>query len=192
MRRSSCTWSQPRQAPSTPEALAPAHCIPSPSPPAGLLAALGVTGPVVAVGHSLGAVVCMELAQRMAAGRIAGLGFVAPALPTTPDRSWQRRATLGTQLRFLVARGLLADDTFGLRWVGGWVGGAPAKLAAHEQLCSRRHRPAQPACTPAASPLATCRARLVRRQILRRRDELLEGDLRLHSEEFDLPQVGWE
>ncbi|PSC73607.1 D-aspartate oxidase [Micractinium conductrix] len=111
---------------------------------AGLLAALGVTGPVVAVGHSLGAVVCMELAQRMAAGRIAGLGFVAPALPTTPDRSWQRRATLGTQLRFLVARGLLADDTFGLR--------------------------------------------LVRRQILRRRDELLEGDLRLHSEEFDLPQ----
>ena len=30
-----------------------------------------------------------------------GLGFVAPALPTTPEQSFQRRASLGQQLRFL-------------------------------------------------------------------------------------------
>ena len=35
----------------------------------------------------------------------AGLGFVAPALPTTPERSFQRRAGLGQQLRFLAVRG---------------------------------------------------------------------------------------
>lgn len=43
---------------------------PSPSTPSGLLDALGV-GPVVAVGHSAGALVCMELAQRQP-HRVAG------------------------------------------------------------------------------------------------------------------------
>lgn len=45
----------------------------------------------------------------------AGLGFVAPALPTTPDNSFTRRANLGQQLRFLAVRGLLQDDRLGLR-----------------------------------------------------------------------------
>ncbi|PRW50810.1 alpha beta-hydrolase [Chlorella sorokiniana] len=82
---------------------------------AGLLDALGV-GRVVAVGHSAGALVCMELAQRQP-HRVAGLGFVAPALPTTPDNSFTRRANLGQQLRFLAVRGLLQDDRLGLRYV---------------------------------------------------------------------------
>jgi hypothetical protein len=49
------------------------------------------------------------------------LGFVAPALPTTPDNSFARRATLGSQLRFLAIRGLLGNDALGLRWVMGGV-----------------------------------------------------------------------
>lgn len=78
----------------------------------GLLDALGV-GPVVAVGHSAGAIVCMELAQRQPR-RVAALGFVAPALPIGPDNSWLR-TTLGAQLRLLAVRALLADDRLGLR-----------------------------------------------------------------------------
>ncbi|KAI7841246.1 hypothetical protein COHA_005083 [Chlorella ohadii] len=82
---------------------------------AGLLDALGV-GRVIAVGHSAGALVCMELAQRQP-HRVAGLGFVAPALPTTPENSFTRRANLGQQLRFVAVRGLLQDDRLGLRYV---------------------------------------------------------------------------
>ena len=134
------------------------HCLPPCH--AGLLDSLGVQS-VIAVGHSAGALVCMELAQRQpqrVAGKLcaaaalwrpvllllllllrctfliplplhiilsmpcvrllcacAGLGFVAPALPTTPENSFARRATLGSQLRFLAIRGLLGDDTLGLR-----------------------------------------------------------------------------
>lgn len=109
---------------------------------AGLLDALGI-GRVIAVGHSAGAITCMELTQRQP-HRVAALGFVAPALPTTPENSWQRRANLGTQLRLVVTRGLLANDTLGLRYV--------------------------------------------RRQILRRRDELLAGNMKLHAEEYGMPQ----
>lgn len=69
-------------------------------------------GDVVAVGHSAGALVCMELAQA-ALARVAGLGFVAPALPTTPENSFARRASLGQQLRFLAVRGLLAMARWG-------------------------------------------------------------------------------
>ena len=140
--------------------LCPCCCPCVPPPPQGLLDALGVRS-VVAVGHSAGALVCMELAlrapRRVAGARArrwcascgggrgcqatgglhglvrsgacpprrtageallrsapfrplrlrppAGLGFVAPALPTTPERSFQRRAGLGQQLRFLAVRG---------------------------------------------------------------------------------------
>ncbi|KAL4447950.1 hypothetical protein ABPG75_005169 [Micractinium tetrahymenae] len=104
----------------------------------GLLDALAV-GPVVAVGHSAGAIVCMELAQRQP-DRVAALGFVAPALPTTPENSWLR-STLGAQLRLLAVRAIISDDRLGLRYV--------------------------------------------RRQILRRRDEVAAGDLRLHAEGFE-------
>lgn len=48
----------------------------------------------------------------------AGLGFVAPALPTTPENSFTRRANLGQQLRFVAVRGLLQDDRLGLRCAG--------------------------------------------------------------------------
>jgi pimeloyl-ACP methyl ester carboxylesterase len=56
----------------------------------------------------------MELAA-LQPRRVAALGFVAPALPTTPDRSFARRAGLGQQLRFALSRALLADDRLGLR-----------------------------------------------------------------------------
>lgn len=109
---------------------------------AGLLDSLGVQS-VIAVGHSAGALVCMELAQRQPQ-RVAGLGFVAPALPTTPENSFARRATLGSQLRFLAIRGLLGDDTLGLRYM--------------------------------------------RRQILRRRDEVAAGNLGLQADESQVAQ----
>ena len=70
---------------------------------------------------------------------------MAPALPTTPENSFARRATLGSQLRFLAIRGLLGDDTLGLRWVGGWVGGWPSGLAVHVEL---------PACLSETAVLA--------------------------------------
>lgn len=77
----------------------------------------------------------------------AGLAFVAPALPTTPDNSFARRATLGQQLRFLAVRGLLQDDRLGLRYV--------------------------------------------RRQLLKRRDEVAAGKAGLSSaDEEETPQVG--
>jgi hypothetical protein len=43
------------------------------------------------------------------------MALVAPALPTTPEKSLVRSASLGAQLRFLATRALLQSDTLGLR-----------------------------------------------------------------------------
>lgn len=81
-----------------------------------LLQALDVTGPVAAVGHSAGALVALELAKRRPQ-QVQALCLVAPAVPTTPENSLLRRATFGSQLRFLATRAVLATDAAGLRYV---------------------------------------------------------------------------
>lgn len=67
----------------------------------------------------------VQAAHGAPAAVAAGLGFVAPALPTTPDNSFTRRANLGQQLRFLAVRSLLQDDRLGLRCgkACGWDNG---------------------------------------------------------------------
>ena len=82
----------------------------------GLLDQLGVDGPVVVVGHSAGAQVALEL-QRRRPGQVAALALVAPAVPTTPEHSFQRRATFGAQLRVVATRALLLSNDAGLRFV---------------------------------------------------------------------------
>jgi pimeloyl-ACP methyl ester carboxylesterase len=76
--------------------------------------------------------VAAELYFRMSE-RIAGLAFVAPALPASGGFEPLRRSTFGSLLRLLATRALLSNDTTGLRYV--------------------------------------------RRNILKRRDEVLEGKL---------------
>ena len=72
-------------------------------------------GPVIAVGHSAGAIIAMELHRRQPT-RIAGLALVAPAVSANPG-SIVQRMTLGGQLRLVAMRGLLAGDTTGVRYV---------------------------------------------------------------------------
>jgi pimeloyl-ACP methyl ester carboxylesterase len=84
-------------------------------PCAGLLAQLGI-GRVVLVGHSAGALVAMALQQRRP-GAVAGLVLVAPAVPTTPEHAFARRATLGAQLRLALTRAVLQSDAAGLAFV---------------------------------------------------------------------------
>lgn len=79
------------------------------------LDALGV-GPVVAVGHSAGALVALELARRRP-WQVKALSLVAPAVPTTTENSLLRRATFGSQLRLLATRAILQSDIAGLRYV---------------------------------------------------------------------------
>lgn len=67
-------------------------------------------GPAAAAGQACPPA-CLRLALPPAC---AALGFVSPALPTSPDNGWLR-ATLGAQLRFVLVRAVLADDRLGLR-----------------------------------------------------------------------------
>lgn len=71
---------------------------------------------LVLVGHSAGALTALELYQRLQ-HRVAGITLIAPAVPTTPEHSFQRRATFGQQLRLLVIRGILQSDELGLKYV---------------------------------------------------------------------------
>lgn len=80
-----------------------------------LLDALNI-GPVIVIGHSAGALVALGLQQRRPA-QVTALALVAPAVPTTPSNSFQRRATFGSQLRFLATRAVLQSDAAGLRFV---------------------------------------------------------------------------
>ena len=79
------------------------------------LDALGV-GPVIAVGHSAGALVALELARRRPS-QVKALSLVAPAVPTNTENSLIRRATFGSQLRLLATRAILQSDIAGLRYI---------------------------------------------------------------------------
>lgn len=89
-----------------------------------LLRILGV-GDMVVIGHSAGALLALKLYEAVASqGRVVrGLGFVAPAVPSTPENSFQRRATFGSQIRIVLSQAILrmdgnsVDDGPGLRYV---------------------------------------------------------------------------
>lgn len=82
----------------------------------GLAQKLGISQ-VIPVGHSQGALVAMEM-YKLSPDSVAGLIFVAPALPgTSNNSSWTRRVGLGRQLQFLYTRALLNSDGPGLQYV---------------------------------------------------------------------------
>jgi pimeloyl-ACP methyl ester carboxylesterase len=82
----------------------------------GLLHALGVTE-AVAVGHSAGALTAMELFKRNPK-LIAGLAFVAPALPTNSSKNgFNYKASFGQQLQRLYFRALLQNEQAGLNFI---------------------------------------------------------------------------
>eukprot|EP00890_Picochlorum_soloecismus_P006556 jgi/Picsp_1/725/NSC_04214-R1_alpha beta hydrolase fold protein len=82
-------------------------------------------GDMVVIGHSAGALLALKLYEVVASkDRVVGLGFVAPAVPSTPDNSFQRRATFGSQIRIVLSQVILRmDGTYvddggpGLRYV---------------------------------------------------------------------------
>jgi pimeloyl-ACP methyl ester carboxylesterase len=80
------------------------------------LDALNITGPVIPVGHSAGALVALEMARRRP-HQITSLSLIAPAVPTNSEHSLLRRATFGSQLRFLAIRAILGSDEAGLRYI---------------------------------------------------------------------------
>lgn len=80
------------------------------------LDALQVTGPVIPIGHSAGTLVALEIARRRPY-QVTSLGLIAPAVPTNSEHSLLRRATFGSQLRFLAIRAILGSDEAGLRYV---------------------------------------------------------------------------
>jgi pimeloyl-ACP methyl ester carboxylesterase len=80
------------------------------------LGALNIDGPIIPIGHSAGALVALELARRNQ-NKITSLALVAPAVPTNSEHSLLRRATFGSQLRFLAIRAILGSDQAGLRYV---------------------------------------------------------------------------
>lgn len=80
------------------------------------LDALKIDGPVIPIGHSAGALVALEMARRRPQ-QVTSLGLIAPAVPTNSEHSLLRRATFGSQLRFLAIRAILGSDEAGLRYV---------------------------------------------------------------------------
>lgn len=84
----------------------------------GLCRALGISKAVL-VGHSAGALTAMEVFKRNPQ-LVAGLVFVAPALPAKADsqgESFIWKASLGQQLQRLYFRALLQNDQAGLNYV---------------------------------------------------------------------------
>jgi len=71
---------------------------------------------LVLVGHSAGSLTAL-LMHEMSPEDIAGLVFVAPALPATPEHSFQRQATFGTQMRIVIGRAIMSNDETGVRYV---------------------------------------------------------------------------
>jgi pimeloyl-ACP methyl ester carboxylesterase len=80
------------------------------------LDALNIDGPVIPIGHSAGALVALEMARRRPQ-QVTSLGLIAPAVPTNSEHSLLRRATFGSQLRFLAIRAIIGSDEAGLRYV---------------------------------------------------------------------------
>ena len=71
---------------------------------------------LVLVGHSAGSLTAL-LMHEMSPEDIAGLVFVAPALPATPEHSFQRQATFGTQMRIVIGRAIMSNDETGVHYV---------------------------------------------------------------------------
>ena len=71
---------------------------------------------LILVGHSAGSLTAL-LMHEMSPDDIAGLVFVAPALPATPEYSFQRQATFGTQMRIVIGRAIMSNDETGVRYV---------------------------------------------------------------------------
>lgn len=71
---------------------------------------------LVLVGHSAGSLTAL-LMHELAPDAVAAMIFVAPALPTTPENSFQRRATFGQQLRIVLGRAIMANDEAGVRYI---------------------------------------------------------------------------
>jgi pimeloyl-ACP methyl ester carboxylesterase len=80
------------------------------------LETLHITSPRILVGHSAGALSSLYM-HELAPEKVAGLVWVAPALPTKKEFSFQRRATFGAQMRIVFSRLLLNSDSTGLRYV---------------------------------------------------------------------------
>eukprot|EP00889_Picochlorum_renovo_P004006 jgi/Picre1/31036/NNA_006393.t1 len=70
----------------------------------------------VLVGHSAGALTALFLSE-IDPTLVDGLVFVAPALPSRKEYSFQNRATFGTQLRIVLSRAIMSMDEPGLRFV---------------------------------------------------------------------------
>lgn len=70
----------------------------------------------VLVGHSAGALTALFLSE-MDQSLVDGMVFVAPALPSKREYSFQNRATFGTQLRIVLSRAIMSMDEPGLRFV---------------------------------------------------------------------------
>jgi pimeloyl-ACP methyl ester carboxylesterase len=68
------------------------------------------------VGHSAGALTALFLSE-IDPTLVDGLVFVAPALPSRKEYSFQNRATFGTQLRIVLSRAIMSMDEPGLRFV---------------------------------------------------------------------------
>lgn len=117
---------RPRVAPDTPAEQNPYSNEGAAALSVGLLDKLGAKRAVV-VGHSAGAAVAMEMATRFP-DRVAGLVFVAPALP---DEGGQLMSpTLGAQLRLFAARAILAQDDPGVKYVRRVIGRQSERVAA--------------------------------------------------------------
>ena len=73
---------------------------------------------MVVAGHSAGALVALEL-HRLAPARVSALALVAPAVPAGPGPGFAspRPPDFGQALRLAATRGLLANDTWGLRYM---------------------------------------------------------------------------
>ena len=71
---------------------------------------------LILVGHSAGSLTAL-LMHEISPDDIAALVFVAPALPATPEHSFQRQATFGTQMRIVLGRAIMSNDETGVRYV---------------------------------------------------------------------------
>lgn len=94
---------------------------------AGLLEALGIQSAVI-IGHSMGAVVAMELLKAHPE-KVAGLVLVAPALPAQPH-AFRRAMTATQQLQALARLALLRSDTAGINYIRRTLRASAARVQA--------------------------------------------------------------
>lgn len=87
----------------------------------GLLDALSITEPVVAIGHSAGASICLEMRQQRP-DRVRAIGLISPALPADTGRTLLNRQDLGGILRFAVVRVIMSSDELGTYYARDIIG----------------------------------------------------------------------